>query len=70
MPVRYELRDDGSIEFDADGVKLRNLEASARAALVIDASQPRRGVSVQGTTEIVRPERVRMTPVRRFSWGL
>lgn len=69
MPVMYELLDDGSFEFDADGVKLRNLEAESRAALVVDVRQPRRGVSVQGRTRIVGRERVRLEPERRFTWG-
>jgi Pyridoxamine 5'-phosphate oxidase len=70
MPVMYQLNADGSLEFDADGVKLRNLTSMPRAALVVDAMQPRRGVSVQGRTEVVGRERVRLQPERRFSWGL
>lgn len=69
MPVLYQVGEDGSFEFDADGVKLRNLAAEPRAALVIDASGPRRGISVQGRTRLVGPERARLEPARRFSWG-
>lgn len=69
MPVMYSLLPDGSLEFDADGVKLRNLRFSGRAALVVDGMGPRRGISVQGTVELVGPERARLSPVRRFAWG-
>ncbi len=70
MPVIYALGDDGAwFEFDADGAKLRNLMAESRAALVVDVAQPKRGVSVQGRTRVVGPERVRLEPERRFSWG-
>jgi pyridoxamine 5'-phosphate oxidase family protein len=70
MPVMYQLKEDGSLEFEADGVKLRNLTAQPRAALVVDATQPRRGLSVQGRTEMIGHELVRLYPGRRFSWGL
>jgi pyridoxamine 5'-phosphate oxidase family protein len=70
MPVMYELNPDGSLEFDADGIKLRNLAHEPRAAIVIDAMQPKRGVAAQGTAEVIGPERVRLQPVRCFSWGL
>ena len=68
MPVMYALR-DGGFEFDADGAKLRNLEQEPRAALVVDGMGPRRGISVQGRTRVIGPERVRLEPERRFSWG-
>jgi len=68
MPVMYELR-DGGFEFDADGAKLRNLEQEPRAALVVDGMGPRRGISVQGQTRVIGPERVRLEPERRYSWG-
>jgi pyridoxamine 5'-phosphate oxidase family protein len=70
MPVMYTLLDDGAFEFDADGVKLRNLEAEPRASLVVDAMAPKRGIAVQGRTEVVGPERARLLPIRRFAWGL
>jgi len=70
MPVMYQLQEDGSFEFDADGVKLRNLTAEPRVALVVDAMGPRRGVAVQGRASVVGPERARLQPERRFSWGL
>jgi hypothetical protein len=70
MPVMFELHDDGSFEFDADGAKLRNLEAEPRAALVVDAGGPKRGVAVQGRTRVVGADRVRLDPERHFSWGL
>jgi pyridoxamine 5'-phosphate oxidase family protein len=70
MPVMYSLLDDGSLEFDADGAKLRNLVAEPRAALAVDASGPKRGISIQGHAEVVGPERVRLSPTSHFSWGL
>ncbi len=70
VPVMYALSDAGAFEFDVDGVKLRNLTVEARAALVIDAMGPKRGVMVQGRAELIAPERARLTGVRKFSWGL
>jgi pyridoxamine 5'-phosphate oxidase family protein len=70
VPVMYTLDDAGAFEFDVDGVKLRNLAAEPRAAIVIDAMGPKRGVSVQGRAELIGPERARLTGVRKFSWGL
>jgi pyridoxamine 5'-phosphate oxidase family protein len=70
VPVMYELTGDGAFEFDADGVKLRNLAADPRAALVVDAMGPKRGVAVQGRCRLIAPERARLEPERRFSWGL
>lgn len=69
VPVMYRLTDDGAFDFDADGVKLRNITAEPRAALVVDGS-PKRGVAVQGRTEVIGHERARLVPVRKFSWGL
>jgi pyridoxamine 5'-phosphate oxidase family protein len=69
-PVMYSLTEDGSFEFDADGVKLRNLMAGPRCALAVDAGSPKRGVTVQGRAEVIGHERARLTPVRKFSWGL
>jgi pyridoxamine 5'-phosphate oxidase family protein len=70
VPVMYALSDSGAFEFDVDGVKLRNLTAEPRAAFVVDAMGPKRGVTVQGRTELVGPERARLTGVHKFSWGL
>jgi pyridoxamine 5'-phosphate oxidase family protein len=70
VPVMYALDEDGAFEFDVDGVKLRNLTSEPRAALVVDAMGPKRGVAVQGRVELIAPERARLTPVRKFSWGL
>lgn len=70
MPVMYQLNDDGSLEFDADGVKLRNLQAEPRVALVVDTTGPRRGLAVQGRASVVGEERARLEPERTFSWGL
>lgn len=70
VPVMYVLDDMGALEFDVDGVKLRNLNHDPRAAMVIDAMGPKRGVTMQGRTELIGPERARLTPVRKFSWGL
>jgi pyridoxamine 5'-phosphate oxidase family protein len=70
MPVMYSVTDEGWLDFDVDGVKLRNLTAEPRASVVVDAMGPRRGVSVQGRVELIAPERARLTPLHRFSWGL
>jgi pyridoxamine 5'-phosphate oxidase family protein len=70
VPVMYSLNDAGGFEFDVDGVKLRNLKADPRAAMVVDAMGPKRGVSIQGRAELIGPERARLVPDRKFSWGL
>lgn len=70
MPVRYSLTDDGVLEFDADGIKLRNLSAEPRVAFVVDGMGPRRGVAIQGVASVIGPERARLEPRRVFSWGL
>lgn len=70
VPVMYTMNDDGSLDFDVDGVKLRNLVAEPRAAMVVDAMGPRRGVAIQGRVSLIAPERARLVPVRQFSWGL
>jgi pyridoxamine 5'-phosphate oxidase family protein len=70
MPVIFALDDEGRFEFDADGVKLRNLTAEPRVALVVDASGPKRGVAVQGRASVIGHERARLEPERKFSWGL
>jgi pyridoxamine 5'-phosphate oxidase family protein len=70
VPVMYTMNDDGSLDFDVDGVKLRNLSADPRAAMVVDAMGPRRGITIQGRVELLAPERARLTPVRKFTWGI
>jgi len=70
VPVLYALDSSGDFEFDVDGVKLRNLQAESRAAMVIDAMGPKRGVSVQGHAELTGPERARLRVEHKFSWGL
>lgn len=70
VPVMYTLTEAGDFEFDADGVKLRNLTAEPRCALVVDAGSPKRGVAVQGRAKVIGPERARVTPVSKFAWGL
>lgn len=70
MPVRYTLTDEGALEFDADGVKLRNLTAEPRVAFVVDGTGPRRGVAIQGRASVIGPERARLEPGKVFSWGL
>ena len=70
VPVIYALDEDGAFEFDVDGVKLRNLTSEPRAAMVVDAMGPKRGVAVQGRAELIAPARARLTAVRKFSWGL
>jgi pyridoxamine 5'-phosphate oxidase family protein len=69
-PVMYTMNDDGSLDFDVDGVKLRNMQAEPRAAMVVDAMGPRRGIAMQGRVELLAPERARMKPERKFAWGL
>jgi hypothetical protein len=49
---------------------LRNLLAEPRAAMVVDAMGPKRGVAMQGQVTLIAPERARLTPVRKFAWGL
>ena len=70
VPVMYTMNDDGSLDFDVDGVKLRNLSHESRAAMVVDAMGPRRGVAMQGVVELIAPERARLQPARKFTWGL
>ena len=70
MPVIFALDDEGRFEFDADGVKLRNLMAEPRVALVVDAFGPKRGVAVQGRAGVIGHERARLEPEKKFSWGL
>ena len=70
MPVRYTVTDEGALEFDADGIKLRNLTAEPRVAFVVDSMGPRRGVAIQGTASVIGPERARLEPQRAYSWGL
>ncbi len=70
VPVMYALSESGDFEFDVDGVKQRNLGAEPRAAIVIDAMGPKRGLAVQGRASLIAPERARLTGVRKFSWGL
>jgi pyridoxamine 5'-phosphate oxidase family protein len=70
VPVMYSIDEAGALEFDVDGVKLRNLSSEPRAALVVDAMGPKRGVAIQGKTELIAPERARLTPAKKFSWGL
>lgn len=70
VPVMYAVNDDGSLDFDVDGVKLRNLTAEPRAAMVVDTMGPRRGVAIQGRVELIAPERARLKPSKKFAWGL
>ena len=70
MPVMYSIDAEGALEFDADGVKLKNLIGDDRVAFVVDASGPKRGVAMQGHAVVVGHERARLVPARKFSWGL
>jgi hypothetical protein len=70
MPVMYSVDDEGALEFDVDGVKLRNIQAERRAAVVVDAMGPKRGLAIQGRASLITPERARLEPDRKFSWGL
>lgn len=69
VPVMATIDERGTFEFDVDGVKLRNIKAEPRAALVFDGT-PKRGVAIQGHVELIGPERARLVPTRKFSWGL
>jgi pyridoxamine 5'-phosphate oxidase family protein len=70
VPVMYSVDDSGALEFDVDGIKLRNIQAEPRAAMVVDAMGPKRGMSIQGHASVIGPERARLEPSRKFSWGL
>ncbi len=70
VPVMYSVDDNGALEFDADGVKLRNITAEPRAAIVVDAMGPKRGLAIQGRVTLIGPERARLEPAHKFSWGL
>ena len=70
VPVMYAVNDDGSLDFDVDGVKLRNLTSEPRAAMVVDAMGPKRGIAMQGRVELIAPERARLQPARKFTWGI
>lgn len=69
-PVMYAVDDEGGLEFDVDGVKLRNISVEPRAAMVVDAMGPKRGIAIQGRAHLIAPDRARLEPVRKFSWGL
>ncbi len=70
VPVMYAVDDEGALDFDVDGVKLRNISAEPRAAMVVDAMGPKRGIAIQGQARLITPDRARLEPVRKFSWGL
>ena len=70
VPVMYTMNDDGSLDFDVDGVKLRNLAAETRAAMVVDTMGPKRGIAMQGRVELIAPERARLNPTHKFTWGI
>jgi hypothetical protein len=38
--------------------------------MVVDAMGPKRGVSIQGRARLIAPDRARLEPERKFSWGL
>ena len=70
VPVMYAVDDEGGLEFDVEGVKLRNVSAEPRTAMVVDAMGPKRGVAIQGQVRLIAADRARLEPVRKFSWGL
>lgn len=70
MPVMYQVSADGSLEFDADGIKLRNLTSEPRVAFVVDAMGPRRGLAIQGVASVIGHERARLEGRHHYSWGL
>ena len=70
VAVMYSVDDSGALEFDVDGIKLRNIQIEPRAAMVVDAMGPKRGVSIQGHARVIGAERARLEPARKFSWGL
>src|SRR5438094_9240988 len=70
VPVMYTMNDDGSLDFDVDGVKLRNLAAETRAAMVVDAMGPKRGIAMQGRVELIAPERARLKRTDKLTWRI
>src|SRR3979411_768415 len=69
VPVMYSVDDEGALEFDVDGVKLRNITAEPRAAMVVDAMGPKRGVALQGHARLIAPDRARLDPAPQIRWG-
>src|SRR5437660_12228478 len=69
VPVLYTMNDDGSLDCDVDGVKLRNLNAEPRAAVVVDGMGPKRGVAMPGRADVTAADRARLNPVRKLPWG-
>src|SRR5207302_9125078 len=68
-PVRYTMNDDGSLDFDVDGVKLRNLTAAPRAAMVVYAMGPKRGSPMQGQVELLAAARAHVRSLHQFARG-
>src|ERR1700687_3455586 len=68
-PVMCSVDDEGALEFDVDGVKLRNLTAEPRAAIVVDAMGPKRGISLQGRARLIAAERAPPGTGRKVSSG-
>src|SRR5260370_41572604 len=69
VPVMYTMNDDGSLDFDVDGGKLRNLPAETRAGMVVDARGPRRRGGMQGRGEARCAPRPRAQAARPPPWG-
>src|SRR5258708_19620442 len=55
VPVMYAVDDSGSLEFDVDGVRLGNLTAAPRSAMVVDAIWPNPPVSIHGFPRVRSP---------------
>src|SRR5260370_6960579 len=70
VPVMYAVDDSGSLEFDVDGVKLRNLTAEPRSAMVVDAMGPQRGVSIHRFSHVSSPSHPRRNPPPKYTHAL
>src|ERR1700674_4519355 len=64
VPVMYSVDDEGALEFDVDGVKLRNITKEPRAAMVVDAMGPKRGDTISGTAGLIAPDPRRLAGAR------
>src|SRR5947208_14167070 len=69
VPVMYTMNDDGSLDFEVDGVSLRHLPAAPRAAMVVDVLAPKTGAAIPGRVDPTAADRARLKPVRAFTWA-
>jgi len=38
--------------------------------MVVDTMGPKRGIAMQGRVELIAPERARLNPTHKFTWGI